>query len=110
MRPNYVRRWEDIEILPGALQALARLTAGGLDLIVLTNQSAIGRGLVSRETVDGINRLASYRVIAGYPLVITIGVAEHEIFADYERRRMIYLSVVAVLTLLVLIADADQRA
>jgi D-glycero-D-manno-heptose 1,7-bisphosphate phosphatase len=56
MRPNYVRRWEEIEILPGALQALARLTAAGLDLIVLTNQSAIGRGLVSRETVDGINR------------------------------------------------------
>ena len=33
--------------------------------------------------VDGINRLASYRVIAGYPLVITIGMAEREIFADY---------------------------
>jgi D-glycero-D-manno-heptose 1,7-bisphosphate phosphatase len=56
MRPDYVRRWEDLEILPGVLQALARLTAAGLELIVLTNQSAIGRGLVTHETVDGINR------------------------------------------------------
>jgi D-glycero-D-manno-heptose 1,7-bisphosphate phosphatase len=56
MRRDYVRRWEDIELLPGSLEALARLTAAGCDLVVLTNQSAIGRGLVSRATVDDINR------------------------------------------------------
>ena len=55
MRPDYVRRWEDVEIIPGALNALARLTAAGRELIVLTNQSAIGRGLVSRQTVDDIH-------------------------------------------------------
>jgi len=56
MRPDYVKRWEEVEILPGTLDALARLSAAGCDLIVLTNQSAIGRGLVSRETVDEIHR------------------------------------------------------
>jgi D-glycero-D-manno-heptose 1,7-bisphosphate phosphatase len=56
MRPDYVRRWEDLEIIPGALRALARLTAAGFELIVLSNQSAIGRGLVKRETVDDINQ------------------------------------------------------
>jgi len=56
MRSDYVKRWEELEIVPGALPALGRLSAGGCELIVLTNQSAIGRGLVSRQTVDEIHR------------------------------------------------------
>jgi D-glycero-D-manno-heptose 1,7-bisphosphate phosphatase len=60
MRPDYVKRWEEVEIIPGSLDALARLSRGGCQLIVLTNQSAIGRGLVSRKTVDDIHdRMAS---------------------------------------------------
>jgi D-glycero-D-manno-heptose 1,7-bisphosphate phosphatase len=56
MRPDYVRRWEEVELLEGSLEALARFTAAGYELVVLTNQSAIGRGLVSRAQVDEINR------------------------------------------------------
>jgi D-glycero-D-manno-heptose 1,7-bisphosphate phosphatase len=65
MRPDYVRRWEDVDIIPGALNALARLTAAGFDLIVLTNQSAIGRGLVSRQTVDDIHQWLAGVIQAG---------------------------------------------
>lgn len=56
MRPDYVKRWEEVEILPGVPEALARLSAGGWELIVLSNQSAIGRGLVSQRVVEDINR------------------------------------------------------
>jgi D-glycero-D-manno-heptose 1,7-bisphosphate phosphatase len=56
MLPDHVKSWQEFEVLPGALEALARLTAAGLDIVVLTNQSAIGRGLVSRQTVDEIHR------------------------------------------------------
>jgi len=60
MRPDYVKRWEEVEIIPGSLETLARLSRGGCDLIVLTNQSAIGRGLVSHKTVNEIHdRMAS---------------------------------------------------
>lgn len=60
MRPDYVKRWEEVEIIPGSLDTLARLSRRGCELIVLTNQSAIGRGLVTRETVDEIHdRMAS---------------------------------------------------
>jgi D-glycero-D-manno-heptose 1,7-bisphosphate phosphatase len=65
MRPDYVRRWEDVEIMPGALPALARLSAAGCELMILTNQSAIGRGLVSRQTVDDINRRLAAVIEAG---------------------------------------------
>jgi D-glycero-D-manno-heptose 1,7-bisphosphate phosphatase len=56
MLADYVKSWDEFEILPGALEALARLSAAGLEVIVLTNQSAIGRGLVSQGTVDEIHR------------------------------------------------------
>ena len=56
MRADYVKRWDELEILPDALTTLARLSANGCEVIVLTNQSAIGRGLVSRQTVDDMHR------------------------------------------------------
>jgi len=65
MRPDYVKRWEELEIVPDALPALARLSAGGCELIVLTNQSAIGRGLVSRQTVDEMHRRLAETIEAG---------------------------------------------
>lgn len=55
MRPDYVRRWEELELLPGAIDALVRLERAGCEVVVLTNQSAIGRGLLSREAVDEIH-------------------------------------------------------
>jgi D-glycero-D-manno-heptose 1,7-bisphosphate phosphatase len=59
-RPGYVKSWAEVEILPGALAALARLAAAGARIFVATNQSAVGRGIVSRDVVDDIHaRLAS---------------------------------------------------
>ena len=54
--------------------------------------------------IDGINRLAFYRTVAEFPLIVTIGTAENIIFHDYERHRLIYIVLAIVLTLLVLSA------
>ena len=54
--PNYVRTWQDVNILPSALEALATLSASPYKIIIITNQSAIGRGLVTLETAHEINR------------------------------------------------------
>jgi D-glycero-D-manno-heptose 1,7-bisphosphate phosphatase len=56
MRPDYVKSWNEFELMPGALDAVARLSAAGHHVVILTNQSAIGRGLVSMEIVDEIHR------------------------------------------------------
>ena len=42
--------------LPGAREALDRLRAAGVPLAVVSNQSGIGRGLVTAEEVDAVNR------------------------------------------------------
>lgn len=42
--------------LPGALEAIARLSQAGKTVVVATNQSGVGRGLFSAETLDAIHR------------------------------------------------------
>lgn len=62
--PDYVRSASGWLPIPGALEAAAALCAAGHPVIVVTNQSAIGRGLVDAPTVDSINALMSGRIEA----------------------------------------------
>ena len=45
----YLRDREQVRLLPGAAQAIKRLNASGFLAIVVTNQSGIARGLLSRK-------------------------------------------------------------
>ncbi|MGE5740569.1 MAG: D-glycero-beta-D-manno-heptose 1,7-bisphosphate 7-phosphatase [Candidatus Aminicenantes bacterium RBG_16_66_30] len=56
-RPDSVKSWEEFEFLPGVLEAFRLLARGPHRIIIVSNQSAIGRGLVSREAVDKIHAL-----------------------------------------------------
>jgi histidinol-phosphate phosphatase family protein len=42
--------------MPGAIEAVRRLRAAGLRVGVVTNQSGIGRGLLTQAQVDAVNR------------------------------------------------------
>ncbi|HYH31114.1 MAG TPA: HAD family hydrolase, partial [Pseudonocardia sp.] len=44
-----------VQPMPGAREALDRLRAAGVRLAVVSNQSGIARGLLSREQVDAVN-------------------------------------------------------
>jgi D-glycero-D-manno-heptose 1,7-bisphosphate phosphatase len=55
-RIDYVRTWEDVNFIPGSLEALARLQTSPYRIAIITNQSAIGRGLILPETAAEINR------------------------------------------------------
>jgi histidinol-phosphate phosphatase family protein len=45
-----------VRAMPGAAAALARLRAAGIDTAVVSNQSGIGRGLLSSDGVAAVNR------------------------------------------------------
>ena len=65
-RSAYVRRWEDVEIFPAAIEILSSLASSPYQIIFVTNQSAIGRGIISLETAQKINqRLISVLTGAG---------------------------------------------
>ena len=55
-RDDYVKSWEEFEFLPGALEALQRLAGLDCRVVVVSNQSVIGRGIVTRATVEDIHR------------------------------------------------------
>jgi len=52
---DYVKSWDEFEFLPGALAALRRLASTRYAIVVVSNQSAINRGLVSWAEVNAIN-------------------------------------------------------
>ncbi|HJS19475.1 MAG TPA: HAD family hydrolase [Anaerolineales bacterium] len=54
-RSDYVRDWSHVTILPLVTEALSLLHKDGIKIIIVTNQSAVGRGLVTLETVREIN-------------------------------------------------------
>lgn len=65
---DHLARIEDIHLLPGVGQAIAELNARGYAVIVITNQSAIARGIISEDEVVALNseiarRLAKHNAV-----------------------------------------------
>jgi D-glycero-D-manno-heptose 1,7-bisphosphate phosphatase len=52
---EYIKSVEEWVPLPGSLEAIADLTRAGFTVAVITNQSGIGRGLFSEETLAAIH-------------------------------------------------------
>lgn len=53
--PGYIKSPDQFELFPGVSEALARLKRVGARLIVVTNQSGIARGFLSREDLDAVH-------------------------------------------------------
>src|SRR5437588_12156724 len=52
---NYLSEPDGVELLPGAASGLQKLQALGLPLVLITNQSGVGRGLFKMEAVDAVH-------------------------------------------------------
>ncbi len=53
---GYTHRVEDYRLLPGVVEGLRRLAAGGYRLAIVTNQSGIGRGYFGVEEFERFQR------------------------------------------------------
>lgn len=63
---SWVFRWEEFRFAAGALEALQRLHAHGFTVVVVTNQSCVGRGLAPLADIAAINqRMAAAVAAAG---------------------------------------------
>ncbi len=53
--PGYLNDPKQVELIPGVPAALAKLRKLGFALVVISNQSGVGRGLIREEDVPAIN-------------------------------------------------------
>ena len=55
--PEFVKSRDEFEFLPGSLAALSRLSNAGFETIIVTNQSAINRGITTLAALQEIHRV-----------------------------------------------------
>jgi D-glycero-D-manno-heptose 1,7-bisphosphate phosphatase len=55
-RPGHVKSWDEFVFLSRAREGLARLATLDMPIVVVTNQAAINRGMISSATLEEINQ------------------------------------------------------
>ncbi len=55
-QPDYVRDWTQVKIIPEAVHALSIAPIKNYKVIIVTNQSAVGRGIILLKTAEEINQ------------------------------------------------------
>ncbi len=66
---GYLDRPESLRLLPGTVEALSSLQAAGWVLVVVSNQSGVGRGFFSQQDLDRVDaRLRTLLAEAGVRL------------------------------------------
>ncbi|MDX1577294.1 MAG: HAD family hydrolase [Gemmatimonadota bacterium] len=61
---GYPRRPSDVELLPGAAAGIARLNAADVPVVLVTNQSGIGRGLLTEADFEAVQEALRRRLAA----------------------------------------------
>jgi D-glycero-D-manno-heptose 1,7-bisphosphate phosphatase len=61
---DYVRSTAQLELLPGSIDALARLSRAAAHVIVVTNQAGIGKGLLTVDDFERVNGVIIDAVVA----------------------------------------------
>jgi len=59
---GYLKRVEEIELLPRAADAIGLLRRHGLKVVIVTNQSAVARGLLTESELAAIHRELTRRL------------------------------------------------
>lgn len=58
-RPDYIKSWAEVKFIPGVIDAMTKLALSDYQIFIITNQSVIGRGIISLQTAKHIN----YKII-----------------------------------------------
>jgi D-glycero-D-manno-heptose 1,7-bisphosphate phosphatase len=52
---QYVMRWKEMELLPGAFEAIRLLNAAGFLVVVVTNQRCVAKGLITPQELESLH-------------------------------------------------------
>jgi D-glycero-D-manno-heptose 1,7-bisphosphate phosphatase len=63
-RPDNIKTPADLHLIPGAAEAVARLTEAGYSVVLCTNQPEVARGVMSKRQLDDVHE-ALKQMLAG---------------------------------------------
>lgn len=91
---NYLHKPEEVVLIPGTPEALAKVNARGIPVIVVTNQAGIGRGMYGWDDFKAVTeRIAELLAEAGAHVDGTYASPHHEkgigeyVVADHPDRK-----------------------
>jgi len=84
---GFVARWEDFQWIPGAKEAVAAFNRAGWLVIVVTNQSGIGRGYYTEEAMHALHARMSEDLAAAGGHIDAVYFAPHHPEAAVEGYR-----------------------
>jgi D-glycero-D-manno-heptose 1,7-bisphosphate phosphatase len=61
--PDYIKSWSEVAFIPGSLEAIRRLTEADFSIILISNQSAVNRNLMTREGLDYIFSKLTHTIV-----------------------------------------------
>jgi len=79
LEDDYVKTWEELELLPGAAEAIRALNAKGYLVILVTNQRGIGKGVMTEEDLEQIHRRMRHELAAAGAQIDDIFYCPHNI-------------------------------
>jgi len=84
---QYVTRWEEIQILPGAAEAISLFNQAGYLVIVVTNQRSVAKGLITVAELENLHgRMCADLARAGAN-IHAIYYCPHELAAGCDCRK-----------------------
>ena len=76
---RYVTCWEEFEFLPGAIEALQRLTRSGIGIVVVTNQRGVATGQMRLADVEAVNNRMVSELAAADAVIDAVFTCPHDI-------------------------------
>jgi len=76
-RADYVKSVDELVLLAGVVRAISELSGFDIPIILITNQSAIGRGIVTPEQIDDIHAFLLAQVQAAQGRIDAVYLCPH---------------------------------
>ncbi|RJQ33027.1 MAG: HAD family hydrolase [Actinobacteria bacterium] len=86
---GYLSNPNKVKLLPGAAGAIKKLNGAGFKVIIVSNQSGIGRGLITEEQLGQVNQKMLELLAEEGAKIDAIYYCPHHPEADIEKYRMI---------------------
>jgi D-glycero-D-manno-heptose 1,7-bisphosphate phosphatase len=75
---EYVTRWEEMQILPGVVEAIALLNRAGFRVIVISNQRGVAKGLITAADLEALHRQLCEELVRAGATIDAIYYCPHE--------------------------------